>query len=117
MGVGQIKTGAPSRSDRVAKYNRLVGDIESQPFLEAIRQMKLDFLPQQTLFMHLTLLPYLKSATEAEKAVLGGIMLKNETWDIVSDLVKEDDFHKDEHKLIYKTIQFRSWLGLKCYPV
>ena len=46
-------------------------------------------------------LPY---STEAEKAVLGGIMLKNETWDIVSDLVKEDDFHKDEHKLIYKTI-------------
>ena len=45
-------------------------------------------------------LPY---STEAEKAVLGGIMLKNETWDIVSDLVKEDDFHKDEHKLIYKT--------------
>ena len=42
-------------------------------------------------------LPY---STEAEKAVLGGIMLKNETWDIVSDLVKEDDFHKDEHKLI-----------------
>lgn len=41
-------------------------------------------------------LPY---STEAEKAVLGGIMLKNETWDIVSDLVKEDDFHKDEHKL------------------
>ena len=36
-------------------------------------------------------LPY---STEAEKAVLGGIMLKNETWDIISDLVKEDDFHK-----------------------
>ena len=36
-------------------------------------------------------LPY---STEAEKAVLGGIMLKNETWDIVSDLVKEDDFRK-----------------------
>ena len=43
-----------------------VGDIESQPFLEAIRQMKLDFLPQQTLFMHLTLLPYLKSAGETK---------------------------------------------------
>ena len=31
-------------------------------------------------------------------------MLKNETWDIISDLVKEDDFHKEEHKLIYRTI-------------
>ena len=46
-------------------------------------------------------LPY---STEAEKAVLGGIMLKNEAWDIISDLVKEDDFHKEEHKLIYRTI-------------
>ena len=31
-------------------------------------------------------------------------MLKNETWDLISDLVKEDDFHKEEHKLIYRTI-------------
>ena len=43
-------------------------------------------------------------STEAEKAVLGGIMLRNETWDLVSDLVKEDDFHKEEHRLIYRTI-------------
>ena len=41
---------------------------------------------------------------EAEKAVLGGIMLRNETWDLVSDLVKEDDFHQEEHRLIYRTI-------------
>ena len=34
-------------------------------------------------------------STEAEKAALGGIMLRNETWDLVSDLVKEDDFHKE----------------------
>ena len=46
-------------------------------------------------------LPY---STEAEKAVLGGIMLKNETWDIISGLVKEEDFHKEEHRLIYRTI-------------
>ena len=46
-------------------------------------------------------LPY---STEAEKAVLGGIMLKNETWDIISSLVKEEDFHKEEHRLIYRTI-------------
>ena len=31
-------------------------------------------------------------------------MLRNETWDLVSDLVKEDDFHKEEHRLIYRTI-------------
>ena len=41
---------------------------------------------------------------EAEKAVLGGIMLKNESWDLVHVLIKENDFYKDEHKLIFKTI-------------
>tara|TARA_Y100001970_G_scaffold290274_1_gene423360 strand:- start:13646 stop:15040 length:1395 start_codon:yes stop_codon:yes gene_type:complete len=46
-------------------------------------------------------LPY---SSEAERAVLGGIMLKNETWDLVSNLVKEEDFHIEEHKLIYRTI-------------
>ena len=36
-----------------------VGDIESQPFLEAIRQMRLEEGPQNTLYMHLTLIPQL----------------------------------------------------------
>ena len=36
-------------------------------------------------------LPY---STEAEKAVLGGIMLKNEAWDLVVVKVSEEDFHR-----------------------
>jgi CTP synthase len=40
-----------------------VGDIESLPFLEAIRQLGVE-RPKQTLFMHLTLVPYLKAAGE-----------------------------------------------------
>lgn len=41
-----------------------VGDIESQPFLEAIRQLRLEVGMSQTLFIHLTLIPYLRSAGE-----------------------------------------------------
>lgn len=41
-----------------------VGDIESQPFLEAIRQLRLEVGVAQTLFIHLTLIPYLRSAGE-----------------------------------------------------
>ena len=41
-----------------------VGDIESQPFLEAIRQLRNDLGNQQTLFLHLTLVPYIASAGE-----------------------------------------------------
>jgi len=41
-----------------------VGDIESLPFLEAIRQLGNDLGPAQTMFVHLTLVPYISSAGE-----------------------------------------------------
>jgi CTP synthase len=41
-----------------------VGDIEGQPFLEALRQMRQEEGRDNTLFVHLTLLPFLKSSNE-----------------------------------------------------
>ena len=41
-----------------------VGDIEGLPYLEAIRQMRHEYGKENTLFVHLTLLPYLKAAKE-----------------------------------------------------
>ncbi len=41
-----------------------VGDIEGLPFLEAIRQMRLELGAEQTMFVHLTLVPYIPSAGE-----------------------------------------------------
>ena len=41
-----------------------VGDIESLPFMEAIRQMRVDLGDDKTLFIHLTLVPYIASAGE-----------------------------------------------------
>ncbi|NRB42705.1 MAG: CTP synthase, partial [Pseudomonadales bacterium] len=41
-----------------------VGDIESQPFLEAIRQLQLQLGKERTLLMHLTLVPYIATAGE-----------------------------------------------------
>jgi CTP synthase len=41
-----------------------VGDIESLPFLEAIRQMHMDVGRENVLFVHLTLVPYIKAAGE-----------------------------------------------------
>jgi CTP synthase len=43
-----------------------VGDIESLPFLEAIRQMGVELGPTQTLYLHLTLLPYIPTAGEVK---------------------------------------------------
>ncbi|MEG3640093.1 CTP synthase [Magnetococcus sp. PR-3] len=41
-----------------------VGDIESLPFLEAIRQLRNDLGKQETMFVHLTLLPYIPTSGE-----------------------------------------------------
>ena len=41
-----------------------VGDIESLPFLEAIRQMRIERGPEKAMYMHLTLIPYIAAAGE-----------------------------------------------------
>lgn len=43
-----------------------VGDIESQPFLEAVRQLKVELGSQRALLMHLTLVPYISTAGETK---------------------------------------------------
>ncbi len=42
---------------------------------------------------------------EAEQSVLGGLMLDNEAWDLIGDLLQADDFFRAEHKEIFRTIQ------------
>ena len=41
---------------------------------------------------------------EAEQAVLGGLMLDNNAWDQVADVVVEDDFYRRDHRLIFRAI-------------
>jgi CTP synthase len=48
----------------ITEIGGTVGDIESQPFLEAIRQFSLDVAKENCLYIHLTLVPYLKAAGE-----------------------------------------------------
>ena len=48
----------------ITEIGGTVGDIESLPFLEAIRQARKDFGYQNTLYVHNTLVPYLKAAGE-----------------------------------------------------
>jgi CTP synthase len=50
----------------ITEIGGTVGDIESLPFLEAIRQFALDVGKQNCLYIHLTLVPYLKAAGEAK---------------------------------------------------
>jgi CTP synthase len=48
----------------IVEIGGTVGDIESQPFLEAIRQMRLSLGADNTLFIHLTLVPFIKTSGE-----------------------------------------------------
>ncbi len=48
----------------ISEIGGTVGDIESQPFLEAIRQISLEVGKDHCLFIHVTLVPYLKSSGE-----------------------------------------------------
>ncbi|QEP44947.1 CTP synthase [Ectothiorhodospiraceae bacterium BW-2] len=59
-----IHAGAEGYDVALVEIGGTVGDIESLPFLESIRQMKLELGATNTLFMHLTLLPYIPTAGE-----------------------------------------------------
>ncbi len=50
----------------IVEVGGTVGDIESLPFLEAIRQLRADLGPQNVLYVHLTLLPYVKASGEVK---------------------------------------------------
>ena len=59
-----IKAGAGDAQVAIVEIGGTVGDIESLPFLEAIRQMAVQLPRDDTCFIHLTLLPYIASAGE-----------------------------------------------------
>ncbi len=59
-----IIEGAGDAQIAMVEIGGTVGDIESQPFLEAIRQLRFELGAENTLFMHLTLVPYIAAAGE-----------------------------------------------------
>jgi CTP synthase len=59
-----IKVGAGDADVAMVEIGGTVGDIESLPFLEAIRQMRIELGPKHSVFAHLTLVPYIKTVGE-----------------------------------------------------
>jgi len=60
----KIRLGADGYDVAMVEIGGTVGDIESLPFLEAIRQMGVELGHENALFMHLTLVPYIKTSGE-----------------------------------------------------
>ena len=86
----------------IVEIGGTVGDIESLPFLEAIRQVGHDLKPSQTLFVHLTLIPWIAAAAELktkptqhsvnklrEIGIQPGILLCRTDRDLGQDLKKK----------------------------
>jgi len=59
-----IRRSAPGHDVVITEIGGTVGDIESQPFLEAIRQFRQEIGRDNALFIHLTLVPYIAAAGE-----------------------------------------------------
>ncbi|MGO8761419.1 MAG: CTP synthase [Desulfobaccales bacterium] len=57
---------APSADVAIIEIGGTVGDIESLPFMEAIRQLKGDLGKENVCYIHLTLVPFIKSAGEVK---------------------------------------------------
>ncbi len=62
----RVYAGAGDHDIAVVEIGGTVGDIESQPFLEAVRQMRGELGFKQSLLIHLTLVPYIASAGETK---------------------------------------------------
>lgn len=62
----RVFEGAEGADIALVEIGGTVGDIESQPFLEAVRQMKVELGSKRALSLHLTLVPYIATAGETK---------------------------------------------------
>lgn len=62
----RVLAGGKGYDVAIVEIGGTVGDIESQPFLEAIRQLKLELGSSRSLLIHLTLIPYIATAGETK---------------------------------------------------
>jgi len=42
---------------------------------------------------------------KAEQSILGGLMLDNNAWDQIADVINEDDFYRHDHRMIFRAIE------------
>ncbi len=62
----RVIEGAGDADVALVEIGGTVGDIESQPFLEAVRQLRVELGSQKALYLHLTLVPYISTAGETK---------------------------------------------------
>lgn len=92
----------------IVEIGGTVGDLEGAPFLEAIRQMRFDYGQSNTLFVHLTWLPYLKATGELKTKPSQHSLRDLRSIGIIPDIIVARSDHAIERKLCNKIAHFAS---------
>ncbi len=100
--------GTKSNADIViTEIGGTAGDIESQPFLEAIRQVSQEVGPENSLFIHVTLVPYLKSSGEHKSKPTQHSVKELQSMGIKPDIiVLRTDVAIDDPSIFHKIALF-----------
>ena len=99
----RIKQGGQGKDIAIVEIGGTVGDIESQPFVEAIRQMALELPVSSWAFVHLTLVPYIKASGELKTKPTQHSVKELRSLGISPDCLicrSEQELPKDEKKKI-----------------
>jgi CTP synthase len=99
----RIKEGGQGKDIAIVEIGGTVGDIESQPFVEAIRQMALELPSAAWAFVHLTLVPYIKASGELKTKPTQHSVKELRSLGISPDCLicrSEQELPKDEKKKI-----------------
>jgi len=99
----RIKEGGLSKDIAIVEIGGTVGDIESQPFVEAIRQMALELPQSSWAVVHLTLVPFIKASGELKTKPTQHSVKELRSLGISPDILicrSEQELPKDEKKKI-----------------
>ena len=99
----RIKQGGLNKEIAIVEIGGTVGDIESQPFVEAIRQMALELPSSSWAFVHLTLVPYINASGELKTKPTQHSVKELRSLGIGPDLLvcrSDQELPKDEKKKI-----------------
>ena len=99
----RIKEGGLNKDIAIVEIGGTVGDIESQPFVEAIRQMALELPSSSWAFVHLTLVPYINASGELKTKPTQHSVKELRSLGIGPDVLvcrSDQELPKDEKKKI-----------------
>lgn len=113
----RIMEGGKNYDVALVEIGGTVGDIESQPFLEAVRQIRVELGSERTLLIHLTLVPYISTAGETKTKPtqhsvkeLRSIGLQPDVLLCRSEKVVDDDSRKKI--ALFTNVEFRAVVPL-----